>query len=266
MYHGNDMPFFHNLKDMVAFYFKKKKFEKQLNSQSTGLKFKKIKYPFQMGGFNCDIGNLFSLTVEHYLTDIVKMNKYIDFWWSHCPENRQLKAIIFSNSPVHMDCYFLMKKIRENEGKVVYRQHGGIFGYSDHFIYYVQNFKLIDVFLTFGEVITKSFGKNSEQILKPDVLSKMKQVGEKYRGKDYDLYFGWSDERIYCSELIWKIYKEALNLEIGKLQKITDFDLSHPLVKAKLKERYGNNIPLDEPAISPANMFNSDLLETVYSE
>jgi hypothetical protein len=66
--------------------------------------------------------------------------------------------------------------------------------------------------------------------------------------------------------LIWKIYKEALNLEIGKLQKITDFDLSHPLVKAKLKERYGNNIPLDEPAISPANMFNSDLLETVYSE
>ena len=116
-----------------------------------------------------------------------------------------------------------------------------------------------------GQYIVKRL-KNSEQILKPDVLSKMKQVGEKYRGKDYDLYFGWSDERIYCSELIWKIYKEALNLEIGKLQKITDFDLSHPLVKAKLKERYGNNIPLDEPAISPANMFNSDLLETVYSE
>ena len=116
-----------------------------------------------------------------------------------------------------------------------------------------------------GQYIVKRL-KNSEQILKPDVLSKMKQIGEKYRGKDYDLYFGWSDERIYCAELIWKIYKEALNLEIGKLQKIKDFDLSHPLVKAKLKERYGNNIPLDEPAISPANMFNSDLLETVYSE
>ena len=93
--------------------------------------------------------------------------------------------------------------------------------------------------------------KNSKQILKPDVLAKMKRIGEKYQGKDYDLYFGWSDEKMYCSELVWKIYKEALNLEIGKLQKIRDFDLSHPLVKAKLKERYGTNIPLEEPAISP---------------
>jgi uncharacterized protein YycO len=116
-----------------------------------------------------------------------------------------------------------------------------------------------------GQYIVKRL-KNSEQILKPDVLAKMKRIGEKYRGKDYDLYFGWSDEKMYCSELIWKIYKEALNLEIGKLQKIKDFDLTHPLVKAKLKERYGNNIPLEEPAISPARMFKSDLLETVYSK
>ncbi len=115
-----------------------------------------------------------------------------------------------------------------------------------------------------GQYIVKRL-KNSEQILTAEVLSKMIRIGEKYRGKDYDLYFGWSDERIYCSELIWKIYKEALNLEIGKLKKIKDFNLSHPLVKAKLKERYGNSIPLDEPAISPADMYNSDLLETVYS-
>jgi hypothetical protein len=53
---------------------------------------------------------------------------------------------------------------------------------------------------------------------------------------------------------------------MGKLQKIKDFDLSHPLVKAKLEERYGNNIPLEKPVISPASMFKSDLRETVYSE
>jgi hypothetical protein len=93
----------------------------------------------------------------------------------------------------------------------------------------------------------------------------MKRIGEKFQGKDYDVYFGWSDDRMYCSELIWKIYKEALNLEIGKLQRIRDFDLTHPLVGAKLNERYGNAIPLDEPAISPASIFHSDLLETVYS-
>lgn len=49
-------------------------------------------------------------------------------------------------------------------------------------------------------------------------MKKMKKVGEKYIGKDYDLYFEWSDSRIYCSELVWKIYKESIGLEIGNLE------------------------------------------------
>jgi hypothetical protein len=35
------------------------------------------------------------------------------------------------------------------------------------------------------------------------------------------------------------------------------------MVQAKMKERYGNHIPLDEQVISPAAMFNSDKLITV---
>lgn len=45
-----------------------------------------------------------------------------------------------------------------------------------------------------------------------------------------------------------------------------DFDLSHPIVKSKLKERYGASIPLDEPVISPGDVFNSSLLETVVAD
>jgi hypothetical protein len=33
----------------------------------------------------------------------------------------------------------------------------------------------------------------------------MKATGEGFLGKDYDLTFGWSDERLYCSELVWKV-------------------------------------------------------------
>lgn len=68
---------------------------------------------------------------------------------------------------------------------------------------------------------------------------------------------------IYCSELIWKIYKEGTGIEIGNLEQLKDFDLNHPIVKAKLKERYGNNIPKNEKVISPSAMFNSELLYTV---
>lgn len=106
--------------------------------------------------------------------------------------------------------------------------------------------------------------KNAEDILTSKSVKKMKQIGKKYFGKDYDLYFEWSDSRIYCSELVWKIYKEALGLEIGKLQKLGDFDLSEPIVKQKLVERYGDNIPKTEIVISPAAMFESDQIITVY--
>ena len=106
--------------------------------------------------------------------------------------------------------------------------------------------------------------KNSQNLLTPETLTKMKQVGEKYSGKDYDLYFEWSDSRIYCSELVWKINKEAVGLEIGELEDLGDFNLTDKAVKQKLKERYGDNIPKDELVISPASMFDSDQLITVF--
>lgn len=88
----------------------------------------------------------------------------------------------------------------------------------------------------------------------------------KYSGKPYDLYFEWSDGRIYCSELVWKMYRDALGIEIGARQKLRDFDLTDPAVKAKMRERYGSRVPLDEPVISPGAMFDSPLLISVATE
>lgn len=113
-----------------------------------------------------------------------------------------------------------------------------------------------------GHYVVKRL-KNADKVLNPANLKKMKAAGKEMAGKNYDLYFGWSDDRIYCSELIWKIYKEGTGIEIGKLQQLGDFDLSHPAVKQKLKERYGNTIPKNEKVISPAAIFESELLYTV---
>jgi uncharacterized protein YycO len=105
--------------------------------------------------------------------------------------------------------------------------------------------------------------KTASETLTPQVLSAMKQIGSTFTGKNYDLYFGWSDERIYCSELVWKIYKRAANLEVGKLQKLKEFDLTSPAVQKKMKERYGNEVPMEELVISPGKIYDSDLLVTV---
>ncbi|MFN0014696.1 MAG: YiiX family permuted papain-like enzyme [Saprospiraceae bacterium] len=108
--------------------------------------------------------------------------------------------------------------------------------------------------------------KNADRVLTPKVLKNMKSVGEELLGKDYDSTFEWSDDKIYCSELIWKIYQRATGLEIGKLEKLRAFDLSDDLVKKKMKERYGAKIPVDETVISPAAVFDSELLKTVLSK
>jgi len=95
--------------------------------------------------------------------------------------------------------------------------------------------------------------------------TKLRDSAEAFRGRRYDLAFAWSDQRIYCSELVWKMYDRALGVRIGTLQPLRSFKLDDPAVKAKLRERYGERVPLAEPVISPAAMFDSPLLTTVAS-
>ena len=105
--------------------------------------------------------------------------------------------------------------------------------------------------------------KNADEVLTAETVEKMKSEGEKFKGKSYDLTFEWSDDKIYCSELIWKIYQRATGIELGELEKFSDFDLSNETVKQKMNERYGEKIPMDEIVISPKSIFESKLLTTV---
>jgi uncharacterized protein YycO len=115
-----------------------------------------------------------------------------------------------------------------------------------------------------GKYVIKRL-KNADKVLTLSTIEQMKKIGDQFKGKNYDLTFEWSDNKIYCSELIWKIYQRATGLEIGKLQKLKDFDLSDKAVQTKMKERYGNKIPMDETVISPGSIYECELLVTVKS-
>lgn len=105
--------------------------------------------------------------------------------------------------------------------------------------------------------------KEADKVLTPSTLKKMEEVALSFKGKHYDWTFEWSDDKIYCSELVWKVYQRATGLEVGKTQKLKEFDFSNPLVKQQLQEKYGTSIPWNETVISPETMFRSDLLMTV---
>lgn len=85
----------------------------------------------------------------------------------------------------------------------------------------------------------------------------------KLMGGNYDLYFEWSDDLIYCSELVYKTFKTATGIELGNVQKFKDLKLDGPYVKELIRRRIqdtGRTLNLDEPIVTPVSqMLDSDL-------
>ena len=105
---------------------------------------------------------------------------------------------------------------------------------------------------------------DAHDVLDTSALIELKKAMRHFEGKHpYDRTFEWSDERMYCSELVWKVYERALGIRLGEPQRMRDLDLSVPEVAQKLAERFGDRVPLDEPVISPQRIFDSSRLETV---
>lgn len=86
------------------------------------------------------------------------------------------------------------------------------------------------------------------------------------KSKKYDPYFSWSDDAFYSSEMIWKLYKIGAQIELSTLGKVSQLDLSGALVQQQMKNKYGANIPKDEPMATPDDLYNSQKMEIVYEK
>src|SRR5262245_37213957 len=123
-------------------------------------------------------------------------------------------------------------------------------------------------FTPFDEWVARGVGgkyevkrlKDASVLASPARMHALEDAAEAFLGRPYDPYFEWSDDRIYCSELVWKAYDRSLGIQLGRLASLSTFDLSSDAVKQKLSERYGRDIPMNEPVISPGAMFESPLL------
>ena len=100
-----------------------------------------------------------------------------------------------------------------------------------------------------------TLGKVELQSLKNYALSQF--------GKNYDGVFNWSDKEMYCSELVYKSYWNACHVKLANTLPLRDFNIDGPIVRKVMKQRYGNQIPFDEPMISPEQLFNSPQLMTI---
>ncbi|MCC7031043.1 MAG: YiiX family permuted papain-like enzyme [Chitinophagaceae bacterium] len=125
----------------------------------------------------------------------------------------------------------------------------------------VQETKL-STFISRGNGQHYTIKRNKNTLLTDEQVEKIKLAAGQFIGKHYDIYFNWSNTEIYCSELVWKLYREA-GIDICAPRKLKDFDLSHPLVVTMMKERYGSKIPLEETVVAPSDIYQSAMLTTV---
>lgn len=93
----------------------------------------------------------------------------------------------------------------------------------------------------------------------------VREAAEAFVGRHYDLLFQWSDDRIYCSELVYKAYKSALGLDVGELSAMGTFDLTSAEVQALIQARTSGHVDESEPVVAPASLLVDNDLMVIYS-
>jgi len=94
-------------------------------------------------------------------------------------------------------------------------------------------------------------------------LNKMYEYGSYQLGKNYDNKFQWSDNDMYCSELVYKIY-QTVGVELCDKNTFSDYNLSSKEVQTSIKKRYNTELDMNETVVTPVDLSNSNLLTTVF--
>lgn len=117
-------------------------------------------------------------------------------------------------------------------------------------------------------------GKNKEYRIYRDIFFNPKTMTDKLvsaikkYNKPYDIYFEFTDERTYCSELVYKAFNDAMGKPVGTLQKMKEMRLNGPYVKALIKKRLtdtGRKLNPEEPIITPVNQMLDKNLKLIAS-
>lgn len=115
-------------------------------------------------------------------------------------------------------------------------------------------------------------GRNGHYVVKRTVdpaaldapkLQRMWEEGRALLSRNYDAWFMWSDDEIYCSELVWKVYERGAGITLSTPRPLAEFDLTAPVVRQVMQQRYGDKVPLKEPMVAPSDLFDSPLLKEV---
>lgn len=108
-------------------------------------------------------------------------------------------------------------------------------------------------------------GKNNEfriyrfKHFNPQTMTQKLYSAIQKLNKPYDIFFEFSNERTYCSELVYKAMLQVTGHEVGTIQKMKDMRLDGPYVKELIAQRLtetGRELNPEEPIITPISQMN----------
>ena len=86
-------------------------------------------------------------------------------------------------------------------------------------------------------------------------------AARKYEGRPYDIRYRMDDEKIYCSELIYKAFRDATGAKLGKLVKLGSLDWgAHEATIIAIE----GSLPLEREMITPRDLARAEAIEKVY--
>lgn len=97
----------------------------------------------------------------------------------------------------------------------------------------------------------------------PFDASAVRAAAEEMLGLPYDLLFEWSDDAIYCSELVHKAWAKA-GIPLGARQTFADLDLEAPSVQRLIEARTTDGVDPKEVVVTPAAFLVDRRLRVVY--
>ncbi len=101
--------------------------------------------------------------------------------------------------------------------------------------------------------------------------TKINNAVKAYIGKRYDPILSWDDNKMYCSELVQKVFKDAIDIEVTRERKIKAhiMVLVVPLLKSGIVQvpapfsEVAAEIDTNEIVVTPADIMRSSNLEEV---
>lgn len=115
-----------------------------------------------------------------------------------------------------------------------------------------------------GELVVRRL-RDRDARLDGAAVRRLVREGRAMLGRPYDVRFAWSDDAIYCSELVHKVYARGAGVYLGSVRRAGDFALGSDAVQRLIVRRFGRGRPFDpdEPVIAPSDLLADPQLEAI---